>query len=1459
MKKQITTMKREFSLPQKWLKTTLLLCVVIVTQFAYGQSPSNPIVIVPTADAWNYQTYNFNQGSEIWFKTTATNEHLIFSFLFPSNNVNVDIVKFYKNNTNNLIKTDTCKDSTVIKLESLTVNDVIYISCKKKTNSSSNSFILSVLSTNVVYAGDKSCDLIWNGDFSLGLSISAAAPDPNIPYVWSPFFQDRIYGWECAWGSPHVRAWPASPGWQTVGHMGDNTDGRGAYMFHDDDQGAGVNNKNQGEGIYQKLNYGGTKHDCQYTLSYDFVGESNPYYGQNTKILVVLNNNSNWKGIALNYGENPVTYFGSESQVIENYDFTRGVPNSAGVGVSAYQIESRTITFTSTYNSPKICIYIIENGGVVGWSAILLKNVKLVPVDKITIAQPTYNPSYICVGDQVRLSVNSNWGCADFEKYTWGTNPNIVSTDYLDNDIYVTPTQTTTYSVTATDSYQCSDSKDVVVPVTPSTVTTIGASPWTICPGETVTFTSSGTCKTGFAAETWNFGDGTPVYTKTAAPWLTPVTHVFANPGTFNVTCTITDIAGHAITWPYPTTITVDSPPAPAIVTGYNNTCAANTISYTVSNLQPNTTYSWAIPPGSGTLSSAIGNSTNITWNTASMFQSTPYTITVTGTSNFPQACKSTGTYDVFKCCANTGTVYTNATFSAPLTYTSNFSVQGDLTINANVTFSGITVSLSANSRIIVKPGYTLTIVNSTLQELVGLAKCSYMWDGIYVTGTTSKVTIRGSYIKHAKNAVVSDNRGYYEILNSYFYDNYIGMIVKNWAYTPINPTAFTGTVINTVFSTQTGLIAPRAGELCYIGIDARDMYGLTIGADAATSTNTFNNLFCGIRGTDAHVTVKNCKFTNMVTTGIGNPVTYGDYNSLFNKTAIHLTRARSNNASYPSVLTINSTTYPSQFTNCTKSIYTYKANTYIDNNAFSSSLEPILIIDPPTSGCTIVKNTIANGSANAIFVKNINPAYVKLTITNNTITTPTARGIWLLNCNAVSNSPTVKIGVVDNNITFASTTASIRTGIQTQNCNNIEVKCNEVSNTAYCTANAKLRGISVENCLGSSIYNNDNLRNLDIAIRGAGDLSTSSFTSNSMFSSYYGIYFEPGVTTITLQGSSLLATDNNWNSMDVTRRIGGGVAQAGVIWYTRPGLANASNIYWTGIVPGHPLNTLIIPQTCITGFTSNTMTCTTGTGGGGGGTFSIAAKQQQLEPIASDQMSYTALEPELKEYDKTYAYSEIVRNPVLTQTGNSNAALLTNFADYIKNTNIGTFESINQLIENSNIETAILKNATVIAQQLTETNKKYVNEVYLNKVCKKAILSETEKAALTDIALLTPFIGGNAVYTARAIMGIDPEASSLTFGSIGQISQIDSDSTLTCKIYPNPASNEVSIEISHSEKPVLVRIVNMLGVEVVKRNITLSNGAAKLDVSALSNGMYYIVVYINNEIVEQQRLVISK
>ena len=902
-----------------------------------------------------------------------------------------------------------------------------------------------------------------------------------------------------------------------------------------------------------------------------------------------------------------------------------------------------------------------------------------------------------------------------------------------------------------------------------------------------------------------------------------------------------------------PATISVN--PAPiASINGAATSCDGS-LNYNITQA-PSTTYTWSANNGA-IMSPATGPSStlsNITNNT---------TITLVATNQY--GCSSSSTKDVAYCCpAPIGVqMFTNPNTTIISNYLQTLGnntvcISGTWTVNASATYSNKTFLMEPNAKIIINDGQTLTLTERCLVK----SNCNYMWDGIYVTNSTQRVVINNSTVNDAIAAVNSTNKGYYDIKGSYFYDNYISISVKNSGYT-INQPLYTGSVYGTAFASQrtTGLLPPKAGQLAYIGIDAMDMYGLTIG-DEAQGVNIFNNLFCGIRGTDAWINVANSNFNNMITSGAGNPITYGDYNTLFNKTAIHVTKTKNGLTIVPTGLKMISINTPCTFTNCSKSIYTYKSAINIENNSFSLSSAPINIIDP-SSGGTISRNTILSGSAIAISVKKIDPSGVlKFTIASNNITNPTSKGVFVQNC--YSYNASIKVGVVDNNVTFSSASSINRYGVQVQNCNNIDVKCNEVSNTVNLpsTTDRKLVGLSIESCQGAGVYNNDNLRKLGAAIRGVGILTATGFTCNKMFDSNYGIYFEPNsgntATNISSQGSEFIATDNQWSAnMAADRRINGGLNNSGNNWYTRPGIAATSNTYWTGINAYHPLVTKINPVYCSSGFASNCMTCTTGTGGGGAGT--LLAKQQQLEPIVSDQISYTTLEPEFKEYEKSYAYTEITRNPQLTKTGSADDALLKNFADYIKNTNIGTFESINQLIENSDIETAILKNANVIAQQLTETNKKYVNDVYLNKICKNTMLSEVEKAALTDIALLTPYIGGSAVYTARAIMGIDPDANSLTFGSIGQISQIASDSSLTCKIYPNPASSEVSIEITHSEKPVLVRIVNTLGVEVIKRNITLSNGVAKLDVSVLSNGMYYCIVYVNNERIEQQRLVISK
>ena len=129
-----------------------------------------------------------------------------------------------------------------------------------------------------------------------------------------------------------------------------------------------------------------------------------------------------------------------------------------------------------------------------------------------------------------------------------------------------------------------------------------------------------------------------------------------------------------------------------------------------------------------------------------------------------------------------------------------------------------------------------------------------------------------------------------------------------------------------------------------------------------------------------------------------------------------------------------------------------------------------------------------------------------------------------------------------------------------------------------------------------------------------------------------------------------------------------------------------------------------------------------------------------------------------------------------------------------------------------------------------------------------------------TDIALLTPYIGGNAVYTARAIMGIDPDAKGLIFGSFGEIGQIQSDSTITCTIYPNPAKNEITVEYSFDENTrAVIAITNILGSTLLEKPINGTNKKMLLDISNLSNGIYVYTITINGRVFDKQKLVINR
>ena len=83
-------------------------------------------------------------------------------------------------------------------------------------------------------------------------------------------------------------------------------------------------------------------------------------------------------------------------------------------------------------------------------------------------------------------------------------------------------------------------------------------------------------------------------------------------------------------------------------------------------------------------------------------------------------------------------------------------------------------------------------------------------------------------------------------------------------------------------------------------------------------------------------------------------------------------------------------------------------------------------------------------------------------------------------------------------------------------------------------------------------------------------------------------------------------------------------------------------------------------------------------------------------------------------------------------------------------------------------------------------------------------------------------------------------------------IKSIDNNSPLSINVYPNPASNNLTVKLSVDlDAPILVSIKTIDGILVMQKSITLSNvnkNTTNFNISALAKGSYLIIASIGNE-----------
>lgn len=131
------------------------------------------------------------------------------------------------------------------------------------------------------------------------------------------------------------------------------------------------------------------------------------------------------------------------------------------------------------------------------------------------------------------------------------------------------------------------------------------------------------------------------------------------------------------------------------------------------------------------------------------------------------------------------------------------------------------------------------------------------------------------------------------------------------------------------------------------------------------------------------------------------------------------------------------------------------------------------------------------------------------------------------------------------------------------------------------------------------------------------------------------------------------------------------------------------------------------------------------------------------------------------------------------------------------------------------------------------------------------------DHAALYQIAHLDVLAGGEAVYTARVMLGIDPQPQ-MNLRQQGQ-SELRFVNDENIKVFPNPAQNDLHIALNDiNEATYTYRILDINGRLMAQGRVQNQDGYGFIELTTLPNGVY--VLQVDSEVKSQRtKLVVMK
>ncbi len=776
-------------------------------------------------------------------------------------------------------------------------------------------------------------------------------------------------------------------------------------------------------------------------------------------------------------------------------------------------------------------------------------------------------------------------------------------------------------------------------------------------------------------------------------------------------------------------------------------------------------------------------------------------------------------------------------------------------------------IIMSPNAKLYIYPGVTLSITNSYIKG------CSCYWDGIssptaslVYPNLTSHLILDSDVIQDAKAVVQSEYGGNFNITNTTFVNNQIGIKVSSNYFYP-NPGYITANTFKYDAVNNQGYFSGN-NHLTGINLE-NNTEVLTIGDNTdPLLQNNFVGLQYGIKSdySDA-VEVYNNNFTNIAISS-PNPPSYSGIPSLPDEAAIFSINKLDNPAPHNIIIGGSSNYSTNTFNGCNVGIFGYDTYMDIENNNFIKQNFVSIHSKDCIRGSIISNNTIAmtpgvpisstQGATSVMFELQTSSILTNdLLITNNSI--DNARiGILMSNASG-NNTITPALCKIDANTIQLDIYNYTNTGIFNTNGDNVTITNNTITYSPHKIWNAA--GIYLADIHRSLIQQNY-INDLYYGIIVKDHAEYTEYSCNQLLDCDYGFYFS-GATLFNNLPYSTDASDNQWTYQNLPQILNNRMYGTTINtplprwnhqWLTNNtgplgpylDMSNLTSNYITSY-PNRPPNPNCISDKSIAATNQNATILTD--------------YYVHLRKIIKDSITYSTLSVENKYMAKEFVYNMLDDKPSLLNMGTANDQIFQNFHNSNLNTNIGKFSKIKKFIKTKNYTAAKALNTTITPQNLIETNSKEVNRIYLNRIAVDSIIYSSDSLILYNIAMQSPLTGGNAVYNARAILDISVtdnfQTNNNTFLLPLVKPQVSNYSNI--KIYPNPANDKLFIQLDDTMNGMaIIEINDLTGKLIYNTSINADFKLQTIDISKVSKGIYYLRIS-NNKSSNNQKLVIIK